>query len=419
MTVLILVSLITTMIPVEKVVAVVGDRPILHSEVEELLSESGVSLTNNYLEDFQTLEYLDALEQLVEEQLMVHAAIDVGYYPTDTEIQSLVDEEMANLPGEFPSGSDIAQEYREYLSVILADRMAAQTFLGSRIQIALREMPINPEVFLTSNVELIESIVMPNHAGWIYMPVLPSGPDLDQAVDLITQLREQILNGDSFEQLAIQWSDDGSAVNGGALGVFGPGEMTPTFEDAAFSLQVDEISFPVITPFGVHIIRLDSIHDDGTIEASHILRIVTVDQMDIDNTLAIAAALLDSIRSSSGVTFEQAARLHSLDRTSSEDGGDLGTVPLKLWLPELAEAAALIEEGLVSEPIFLPDAEAVVLLKIYDDSGEIDWSTYTDEELTGIVQQVIYHETYSTIIDSLGKEIPVIYYLETDADIAN
>lgn len=419
MTVLILASLITTMIPVEKVVAVVGDRPILHSEVEELLSESGISLTNNYLEDFQTLEYLDALEQLVEEQLMVHAAIDVGYYPTDTEIQSLVDEEMANLPGEFPSGSDIAQEYREYLSVILADRMAAQTFLGSRIQIALREMPINPEVFLTSNVELVESIVMPKHAGWIYMPVLPSGPDLDQAVVLITQLREQILNGDSFEQLAIQWSDDGSAVNGGALGVFGPGEMTPTFEDAAFSLEVDEISFPVITPFGVHIIRLDNIHDDGTIEASHILRIVAVDQMDIDNTLAIAAALLDSIRSSSGVTFEQAARLHSLDRTSSEDGGDLGTVPLKLWLPELAEAAALIEEGSVSEPIFLPDAEAVVLLKIYDDSGEIDWSTYTDEELTGIVQQVIYHETYSTIIDSLGKEIPVIYYLETDADIAN
>ncbi len=419
MTALILAALIAGMVPVEKVVAVVGDRPILHSEVEELLSESGVSLTHNYLEDFQTLEYLDALEQLVEEQLLVHAAIDAGYYPTDAEIQTRVDEEMANQPDQFPSGSDMAMEYREYFSIILGNRMAAQTFLGSRVQIALRDMPINPEVFLTSNVELIEDIVMPKHAGWIYMPVLPSGPDLDQAVDEIMQLREQILDGDSFEQLAIQWSDDGSAINGGALGVFGPGEMTPTFEDAAFSLEIDEISFPVITPFGVHIIRLDSIHDDGTIEASHILRIVSVDQMDIDNTMVTASALLDSIRSSDGVTFEQAARLYSFDKTSSEAGGDLGTVPLKLWLPALAEAAALIEEGSVSEPIFLPDAEAVVLLKIYDDSGEIDWSTYTDAELTGIVQQVIYQDTYSTIIDSLGKEIPVIYYMETDGDSAN
>ena len=420
MTALVLASLIAGMIPVEKVVAVVGDRPILHSEVEEFLSESGSSLTDNYLEDFQTREYLDVLEQLVEEQLLVYAAIDAGYYPTDAEIQTLVDEEMANLPDQFPAESEIAWDYRDYLSVILGNRMAAQTFLGSRVQIALRDMPINPETFLISNVELVENIVMPKHVGWIYLPVLPSGADLDQAVDDIMQLRDQILNGESFEELAAQWSDDGSAINGGALGVFGPGEMTPAFEDAVFSLEIGEISLPVITPFGVHIIRLDSIHDDGRIEASHILRMVIVDQMDIDTTLVIANALLDSILySRRGVTFEQAARLYSLDRTSSEIGGDLGTVPLKLWLPALAEAALLLEEGSVSEPILLPEAGAVVLLKIYDDAGVIDWSTYTGAELTGIVQQVIYHDTYTTVIDSLRREIPVIYYLETDDDSAD
>ena len=326
---------------------------------------------------------------------------------------------MINLSDQFPAGSDIAREYRDYLSVILGNRMAAQTFLGSSVQVALRDMPINPETYLISNAELVENIVMPKHVGWIYLPVLPSGADLDQAVDEIMQLRDQIMNGESFEELAEQWSDDGSAVNGGALGVFGPGEMTPAFEDAAFSLELGEISLPVVTPFGVHIIRIDNIHENGTIEASHILLIVSVDQMDIDTTMVLANALYDSILSNSGVTFEQAARLYSLDRTSSEAGGDLGTVPLKLWLPVLAETALLLEDGSVSEPVFLSEAGAVVLLKIYDDSGEIDWSTYTDEELTGIVQQVIYHDTYKTIIDSLRKEIPVIYYLNTDDDSAN
>ncbi len=151
----------------------------------------------------------------------------------------------------------------------------------------------------------------------------------------------------------------------------------------------------------------------------NILLIVAVDQMDIETTMIAANILHDSILSNTGVTFEQAARLYSLDRTSSEAGGDLGTVPLKLWLPALAEAALLLEEGSVSEPVYLSDAGAVVLLKIYDDSGEIDWSTYTDAELSGIVQQVIYHDTYTTIIDSLRKEIPVIYYLNTDDDSAN
>ncbi len=419
MTALVLVSLIAGMIPVEKVVAVVGDGPILHSEVEELLSESGIPLMGNYLEESQTPEYLDALEQLVEERLLVHAAVDAGFYPTDAEIQILVDEEMANLSDQFPTGSDTAREYRDYLSVLLGNRVAAQTLLGSRIQVALRDMPINPETFLISNIDLVENIVMPKHIGWIYMPVLPSGTDLDQAIDEIMQLRDQIINGESFKELAMQWSDDGSAVNGGALGVFGPGEMTPAFEEAAFSLESGEISLPVVTPFGVHIIRIDSIHEDGTIEASHILRIVTVDQVDIDASMIVANALHDSILSDTGLTFEQAARLYSLDRTSSEVGGDLGTVPLNLWLPSLAEAALLLEEGSVSEPIFLPEAGAMVLLKIYDDAGGIDWSTYTDAELSGIVQQVIYHDTYTTIIDSLRKEIPVIYYLNTDDNSAN
>ena len=168
MTALVLAFLIAGMVPVEKVVAVVGDGPILHSEVEKLLSESGSSLTGNFLVDSQIPEYLGALEQLVEEQLLVHAAIDAGYYPTDAEIQVLVDEEMANLPDQFPTGSDTDREYRDYLSVILGDHMAAQTLLGSRVQAALRDIPINPEIFLISNVELVENIVMPKHVGWIY-----------------------------------------------------------------------------------------------------------------------------------------------------------------------------------------------------------------------------------------------------------
>lgn len=67
---------------------------------------------------------------------------------------------------------------------------------------------------------------------------------------------EDITDGLSFEDAAAQYSSCPSNQAGGALGQFGRGQMVPEFEDAAFSMQVGEISAPVKTQFGYHIIKL-------------------------------------------------------------------------------------------------------------------------------------------------------------------
>ncbi len=73
-------------------------------------------------------------------------------------------------------------------------------------------------------------------------------------------LIERLNSGESFEDLAREFSDDtGSAENGGSLGEFGEGVMVPAFEEAAFSMAVGELSAPVRSDFGFHIIRLDNI----------------------------------------------------------------------------------------------------------------------------------------------------------------
>lgn len=73
-------------------------------------------------------------------------------------------------------------------------------------------------------------------------------------------LIDKLNTGESFEDLAKEFSDDtGSAENGGSLGEFGEGVMVPPFEEAAFSMQVGELSEPVRSDFGFHIIRLDNI----------------------------------------------------------------------------------------------------------------------------------------------------------------
>lgn len=70
-------------------------------------------------------------------------------------------------------------------------------------------------------------------------------------------ITQRLNNGEDFATLAEQFSDDaGSAANGGDLGFFGRGQMVPEFEEAAFSLPIGQISEPVRSQFGYHIIKV-------------------------------------------------------------------------------------------------------------------------------------------------------------------
>ena len=70
------------------------------------------------------------------------------------------------------------------------------------------------------------------------------------------QLLDQINGGADFAQLAGQHSTCPSGRAGGDLGFFGRGRMVKEFEDAAFSMEVDQVSQPVRTQFGYHLIKV-------------------------------------------------------------------------------------------------------------------------------------------------------------------
>lgn len=81
----------------------------------------------------------------------------------------------------------------------------------------------------------------------------------DSALEKIQQASKRIKDGESFESVAKAISEDSSAAQGGDLGTFGRGMMVKPFEDAAFSLNEGEMSKPVRTEFGFHLIRVDKI----------------------------------------------------------------------------------------------------------------------------------------------------------------
>jgi parvulin-like peptidyl-prolyl isomerase len=93
------------------------------------------------------------------------------------------------------------------------------------------------------------------------MQAIPGKPELsdDEALAKAKEVRAKIVAGGDFVALAKAESDDaGSAANGGDLGEFRKGMMVPPFEEAAFAAKVGDVSEPVKTPFGYHIIKVES-----------------------------------------------------------------------------------------------------------------------------------------------------------------
>ncbi len=111
--------------------------------------------------------------------------------------------------------------------------------------------------------------------SYAYFAKVASAADSQAVSEEIARLREEVLAGADFAELAEAVSDDqGSAAQGGALGTFGRERMVKPFADAAFAMEPGDISEPVRTRFGWHLIKVDAkTVEDGEekVTASHIL----------------------------------------------------------------------------------------------------------------------------------------------------
>ena len=218
---------------VDGVVAKVENNIILHSEVIQTIQmqamQSGIDLTTNpyFLEENndKTLDFL--IKQSVQEYKMI--------LWNEIEKRLLIEKYQQNFMLNFTiSRPEIVKFYNEYKDSI--------PLLPYRSKFSLIEFPINPSKKAETNT-----------------------------INMLNTIRDSILLFDNFEFFAENYSQDpGSKNNGGNLGYILRGNLVKEFEEIAFSLASGEISKPVKTKYGYHLIK--TINKQGEkINVSHIL----------------------------------------------------------------------------------------------------------------------------------------------------
>jgi len=194
------------------------------------------------------------------------------------------------------------------------------------------------------------------HASHILISVdqnaLPK--DTLEAYKKVMKARERVLKGESFENVSRQISEDPSAKqNGGDLGFFTSMMMVYPFENAAYNTPVGEMSMPVRTRFGYHLLK---VHDrrpaQGQVRVAHIM--VRVPENATDSMERELKVKTDEIyqRVLKGEDFGDLAQKYSDDRTSGKNGGQLAWFGTGRMVPEFEKAAfALKTDGEVSTPV--------------------------------------------------------------------
>lgn len=109
-------------------------------------------------------------------------------------------------------------------------------------------------------------------------PDQPTQAERDSIRSQMEGILARVRAGESFEELARTYSQDGSAASGGSLGDFTRGDMVRPFEEAAFALEEGEVSDVVETPFGLHIIRVDDRSQPTYEEAGDVFRVQVIAQ---------------------------------------------------------------------------------------------------------------------------------------------
>jgi len=371
---------------VDGVAAIVGEHIVLKSDVAQLVNIAAAQQRLNPSTDMEKLLILqqNTVRSIIDQKIILEMAAVDSIVVEDKEVDMALDQQIEMFVSQ--SGSEERAEemlgqslksFRREFWYEMRDRLTTERYQ----QALINKINVNRDdvesFFITykDSLPLFPSLIKTRH---LLIPVVAGEESSNDVYEALVEIKKQILDGGSFEELAkLHSQDPGSRQNGGSLGYVRRGSLVPEFESVAFSQNVGVVSDIIKTQFGYHVVETEEKLGDK-IKVRHILLIPKISEEDESKAYRFALTLKDS--ASSLADFKRLVFSHSTDKQTREIGGDLGWInPNNSPIPELSQVFSLLEIGTCSLPVQTEQGYHLFWVDSFREGGKPSLSTHWPE----------------------------------------
>ncbi len=400
-----------TSLVIDRVVAVVGNRPVLASQVDEEIF-SRQSQGQKVPSDSAGIKGLreQVVQSIVDEELLVQQAQrDTTITVTDQEIADGVDQQVRKVRTNFTSevdyrtelkkaGFQTPEEYRRWLTD-QQRRAAFQNRLIEKLRNDGKLKPVPPtdaemKVYFEEQKGALGSRPATVSFRQIVITPQPSAAAKAIARAKADSILLELRRGADFAVAAKRFSQDPvSKDQGGSLNWFRRGVMVPEFERVAFGLKPGVVSDPVESPFGFHLIQVERVQP-GEVQARHILIVPDIDSAHVDSARSRAA--LVRARLGAGASFDSLQRLYH-DPSAEKQAEN---VPADKLPENYGKIIGKADSGVISPVFTIP--------------GSAGRDQFVVVQVTGRRPEgdIRYEDVKDRIREQLGQQLAIRRYLQ-------
>ena len=398
---------------IDKIVAVVDSGVVLSSDIETRLNDlqTQAESRGNTIEMTDELRQ-QVLERLILEQAQVEVAKRRGLQIDDARVNETLlqiaknrDTDLLGLKNAIESEGKSFAVFREQIRRELLISAVRDREVRSRIRISDSELERFMETTggqISTAPELLLSQIV------VGLPNRPSPELIPQAEQKAVQIRDALLKGAPFGQMAVRYSDAPEASQGGDLGWRNILELNPVFADALADAKKNTLIGPIRSPGGFHLIAVrDRRGDQSVVITEYRARHVLI-KPDAVRSPEKAEALAQNVRRellSSG-DFAELARRFSEDPLSAAKGGDLGWVRADQLVPGFASVMTELPLNTLSE--VTRSRFGFHLIEVL----ETRESDISEEQMKNRARQILTERKFSQELDSWLRQVRADAFVE-------
>ena len=343
---------------IDGVAAIIEDHVVLKSDLIQMVNMAAIQnkIDPRTNPDAYVQLQGSVIQSMVDQKIMLEMAEIDSIVVDEKEVNQALDQQIqmlvAQAGGEARAEEALGQpikDFRREFWYDMRDRMISERYqqqLLSAVAVTRSEV----KEFYKTYKDSLPTLPMMAKVRHLQIPIKPGIDAKNKTISFLSGLKKQIIDGGaSFSDLAKAHSLDPSKNNGGELGWVKRGSLVKNFETTAFTIEIGDISDPVETEFGYHV--LETLEKQGDrIRVRHILMSPEITKDDNERAYNLAFVLKDSATSLD--KFKELIKKHSSDKTTVDIGGDLGWIdPANYTVPEIGQAIKYIDVGSCSPPI--------------------------------------------------------------------